>query len=150
MARKALLAAIAVFSFSLGTGLQAVLALGVLAIALALHLMMKPFVSAGPDLNRLETISLSASFLTFLDGLIFNDPHTSQNFEIIVSVVVIGTLAGVTVFMFYELGYEICRWMNSAWTQLKLDVSEPIVPQVCKKVKSFFDPEQSVGNQRQI
>lgn len=119
MVRKMLLAAIAVYSYSLMSNLQAVLALGVLAAALALHLWMRPFVEDGPNLNRLETISLMASFLSFLAGLIFNDPQTSDSSEVVTSIIVIGVLAGVFAYMLYELVLEVFKRIHTSLAQCK-------------------------------
>jgi len=122
--RKAVMATISVYSFSLGPDLQAVLALGVLASALVGHLVMKPFVTDGPDLNRLETISLSVSFFVFLVGMVLNDPHTTQRLEILVSVVVVMALMGSAMFMIYQLACEVFKCLRAALESLMRNVGK--------------------------
>ena len=112
--RKALMATISVYSFSLGPDLQAVLALGVLALAQAGHLIMQPFITDGPDLNRLETVSLSVSYFVFLVGLVLNDPHTTPRFNILVSVVTVLVLTGSAIFMVFQLGCEVFKCLRAA------------------------------------
>lgn len=73
MLRKALLAAIAVFAYSLGGNLQGLLALFVLILSLFLQATLCPFNSNFEHLNLLESLSLLVNSLTFLCGIILND-----------------------------------------------------------------------------
>lgn len=96
MVRKGLLASLTVFRLSLGPNLQATLALAVLVVAAVVQATQRPFVTGGPDLNRLESMSLACSAFAFFLAVVFNDPHTSPAAAIIVSVTLI--LCAVAVF----------------------------------------------------
>ena len=109
MLRKSCLAIIAVLAFSLGPDLQATLAMGVLFIAICFHLWKSPFVAEGPNLNRLESISISCSFLVFAMGTVFNGRNTSSEGKIVASVVLCGSLIGVTLFLLLELMRELAK-----------------------------------------
>lgn len=134
MARKALIAAIAVFAYTNGPGLQATMALGVLAGALSLHLWMKPFVTTGPKLNRLESLSLLSSFLTVFAGLVSNNKYASDRCEITVSTIVISTMVGVFVYMVTQLASEVLKRVKMAVTKCKSTVCRdtPTVPRLFK------------------
>lgn len=101
--RKALIGAVVVYAYPLGPNLQAVLALGVLIVALLLHLVAQPYKEIrtkicggilgtiheeGPDLNQLETLSLLMSLLTFYSGVVFNDKNTSDSGKLVMTVVI--------------------------------------------------------------
>lgn len=103
--RKALIGAVVVYAYPLGPNLQAVLALGVLIVALLLHLVAYPYKvfhaktcgglvgmlhEQGPDLNQLETLSLLMSLLTFYSGVVFNDKNTSDTGRLTMTAVVTG------------------------------------------------------------
>lgn len=83
MARKAVIGVVVVFAYPLGGNLQGVLALGVLLLALVLHMYKQPF--RNTKLNVLEAASLVVSALTFYLGIMFNDPKTSTLAEVIFS-----------------------------------------------------------------
>ena len=100
--RKASMAAVAVFSINIGANMQAALAGVVLVAAVVAHQWARPYVTGGPDLHRMETLSLSCSILAFLSGLIFNDPKTSDKGRIAVSVVVIMAVVVVFSYLVYE------------------------------------------------
>lgn len=92
--RKALIGAVVVYAYPLGPNLQAILAVGVLILALIAQMIWKPFKefrtkSCGgcfrncewlnsADLNLLEAFSLVLSLITFYSGVVFNDPNTSK------------------------------------------------------------------------
>lgn len=137
MIRKALMAVISVYSFALGPNLQALLALGVLACAFAFHLLMKPFVTTGPDLNKMETISLSVSFFTFLNGLVFNDPNTSERFEMFSSIAVMLAFLGSILYMGYELANEVFKWISFALEEFKSQVRR-IKPVLIQSVQNLL------------
>lgn len=106
--RKALIAAVVVFAFPLGANLQAISALGVLILALAVHLLVQPFEEtdqreapnvpmfdpkdpANPNeaglwarinneisFNWIESASLVNSIVVFYSGILFNDINASE------------------------------------------------------------------------
>jgi len=78
--RKALLAAIVVFAYSLGGSLQGLIALGLLVLSLFLQTSLLPFRSSFGYLNQVENASLFVSCLTFLCGIILSDPNMNSGF----------------------------------------------------------------------
>lgn len=77
--RKAILAALAVFSRILGENLQGILSLAILVVCVVVHHMAGPFVMDGPNLNRTEPAFLMCSAFAFFVGLLFNDPNVTQS-----------------------------------------------------------------------
>eukprot|EP00803_Ostreobium_quekettii_P004798 evm.model.scf_1049EXC.5 EVM.evm.TU.scf_1049EXC.5 scf_1049EXC:31122-36641(-) len=124
MLRKVCLAAISVFDFSLRANLQATLAVGVLVIAAIAHLWAQPFVTVGPNLHRMEAVSLSCSILAYLTALIFNDPNTSDAGKIIVSVVLIVSVLGVLLYLLVELVREAWKVVDKILLRAHIKVEE--------------------------
>lgn len=114
MLRKGLLAVLAVFAFSLGPALQSTLALGVLFCASGLNQWKRPFVERGPNLNLMEDISISGSFLVFFMGLVFKDENTSRAGEAVASVVLIAALVGVISYLLLALMREGAKVLSKA------------------------------------
>ena len=85
--RKALIGAIVVFAYPLGANLQGVMALGVLILALAVHLIAAPFKYL--PLNVLEGCSLVVSIFTFYAGVVLNDANTSDSAKVLLSVLLV-------------------------------------------------------------
>lgn len=85
--RKALIGAIVVFAYPLGSNLQGVMALGVLILSLAIHLIATPFKYL--PLNILEGCSLVVTIFTFYAGVVFNDENTSEHAEVLLSVLLV-------------------------------------------------------------
>ncbi|CAD7699503.1 unnamed protein product [Ostreobium quekettii] len=112
MLRKAVLAAIAVFKQSLGADLQSTLALAVLVAAVVVHLLAQPFVTDGPNLNRMELLSLVGSCVAFFSGLIFNNPKTSSLGSIAVSVTCVSCIVGVFVYLVVNLAAELAQGID--------------------------------------
>ena len=83
--RKAMIGAIIVFAYPLGANLQGVMVLGVLNLALAVHLIATPFKYR--LLNMLEGCSLIVSIITFYAGVVFNDTNTSDGAKVLLSVI---------------------------------------------------------------
>ena len=97
--RKASIGAIVVFAYSLGSNLQAMMALGILNLALVVHLIAAPF--KYPRLNVLENCSLIVSIVTLYGGVVFNDTNTSEytkGFLTIILVVLNSLLVAVILF----------------------------------------------------
>lgn len=112
MARKALLAAIAVFTISLGSNLQATLGLAVLFTAFGAHVMKKPFTSKGPHLDRMEGTSLACSIFAFFTALVFMDPKTSNAGRVVVSVVFILAMTAQLTYLLMGLFLELSKGVN--------------------------------------
>lgn len=80
LVRKALLAAIVVFGYQLGGDLQGIVAGSVLVVSLFLQMSLTPFKKSFGHLNELEGVSLLVSSLTFLTGVLLNDPKMHSQF----------------------------------------------------------------------
>ena len=157
--RKALLAAITVFTVSLGPNLQTALALAVLMVAIAAHSLANPFVPTGPNLNRMESVSLACSILGFFAGIIFNDPNTSPAGESIISAAFIISFLGVLLYLLAQMLFEIMRGVDRFLKSGKIPVSgNPSVvtkmsllikygaPMMIRKLqKSVLGPLQAIG-----
>lgn len=89
MLRKGLIAAVAVFAYGLGENIQGLICVLILVASLGLHLTFSPFTKEIPQLNYLETCSLSTTIAVFVSGLIFNDPKSETETEIVLSVLAI-------------------------------------------------------------
>ena len=85
--RKALIGAVVVFAYPLGSNLQAVMALGILTLALVIHLIATPFKYL--HLNVLEGCSLLVSIFTFYGGVVFSDANTSKNAKVLLTVILV-------------------------------------------------------------
>lgn len=102
--RKAVLATIVVFAYSLGGNLQGLLAVGLLVLSLFLQMSFRPFKETYENLNRLESTSLLVSILTFLIGVTLNDSEmTSNGIEFLLVGFVLVCNVGLTVVLFYLL-----------------------------------------------
>eukprot|EP00803_Ostreobium_quekettii_P008718 evm.model.scf_422.9 EVM.evm.TU.scf_422.9 scf_422:65635-70103(+) len=123
MLRKACLAAISVFGFSLRPNLQATLAVGVLMIASFAHLWVQPFVTLGPNLHRMEAVSLSCSIFAYLTALVFNDPNTSDGGRTTVSVVFIVFVLGVLLYLLVELVWEAWKAVEVILRKAQIEAS---------------------------
>ncbi len=88
MLRKAILAAVVVFSYPLGANLQQVLAVFVLTLALYLQTVCRPFRSEFDILNELESASILVSSLTFISSIFFSDERVSQTVRVLVTLFV--------------------------------------------------------------
>lgn len=97
MLRKACIGGIVVFAYPLGANLQGIMALGVLIVALVLHLVAVPF--KYPILNVLESFSLLVSIFTFYSGIVFNDSNTSYPAKVLLSCLLI--LINLSLFLMF-------------------------------------------------
>lgn len=126
MLRKALLAAIVVFAYSLGGNLQGLLAGCLLVLALILHMGVCPFKSTFVHLNLLEGISLLVSSFTFFSGVVLNDPMMTSPFvEVLLVTLVMICNVGLTVVLLCMLvhvkGEQIRFSLLSDGVELQLD-----------------------------
>ena len=88
MLRKAILAAVVVFSYPLGANLQHVLAVFVLTLALYLQMICRPFRSEFDILNEMESASILVSSLTFISSIFFGDERVSHTVRVMVTLFV--------------------------------------------------------------
>lgn len=96
--RKALFSVVVIFAYPLGSNLQGIMALGILFVSLAFHLIAMPFKFL--PLNILEALSLTVSFFAFYCGIAFNDENTSDIVKLVFSVIMISvTLVLVVIFV---------------------------------------------------
>jgi len=111
MARKALVAAIVVYGYTLGPHLQAVLALGVLIVALVLHIIVHPY--KYDRLNDLEGLSLVVTTLTMYSALVFGDDNASDAGRAIMSVFILILNIGVVAILVFEIHLSLDRYCDS-------------------------------------
>lgn len=102
MMRKAVIATVAVFAYVLGENLQGLMCILVMVFALGLHLTFQPFTKDIPQLNYLETCSLSTTITVFVAGLMMNDDQTGSNARTFLSIAAI--LVMVTTFAMMIMG----------------------------------------------
>ena len=117
MLRKAVLAAVVVFSYSLGGNLQGILGVCVLVIALYFQTVCSPFRPEFDDLNKYEGLSLVVSALTFQSGLFFNDDRTSDEAQVLITVLLVIVNLAVFLFflaMFWKTGAECLKTLMDA------------------------------------
>jgi len=96
MLRKAVIAAIVVFAYSLGGNLQGLLAVGVLVLSLFMQMCFCPFSVSYGHLNRLESTSLLVSILTFLIGVTLDDPAMKDSSHLELLLVSLVLICNVT------------------------------------------------------
>ena len=101
MFRKAVLTVVVAFSYPLGTNLQGILAVCVLAFAIYVHVTCQPFDEPYGFLNAFETASLVVSQLTFASGLFFNDHRTSDTVKIFLTLLLSVAICGFFLVLSY-------------------------------------------------
>ena len=117
MLRKAVLAVIVVFSYSLGGNLQGLLGVCVLVLALYFQIVCGPFSSEFKDLNNYEGLSLLVSAMTFQSGLLFNDERTSDVARTLITVLIVTVNVGIFLFflaMFWKTSAEYLKTLMDA------------------------------------
>ena len=86
MFRKTVLAVVVVFSYGLGSNIQAVLASFVLIIALYFQTTCRPYREDFDWLNDVESFSILLSSLTFVSSVFFGDDHVSHEVRVLISI----------------------------------------------------------------
>lgn len=137
MLRKALMASVAVFAFSLGPNLQAILASGILITSMGVHVLKMPFVLEGPNLNRLESISLASSYVVFFMALVFNDPNSSTTGRVIASVILIGAVSGAALNLVVALMTEVSKGIDITLVEHNIEVRDDTT--TFRKFSLLFD-----------
>ena len=104
MLRKALVGGVVVFAYVAGPNLQAVMVLGVLIVALVVHMIAVPF--KYKILNILEGCSIAVSILTFYAAIVFNDNNTSSIAKNLLTVLLFITNTGLAMYLVFKImGY---------------------------------------------
>ena len=85
MSRKAVLAAVVVFSYELEFSIQAVLASFVLIMALYFQTTCRPYREEFDSLNDVESLSILISSLTFVCSIFFGVDHVSDEVRVLIS-----------------------------------------------------------------
>ena len=99
MLRKAILAVVVVFAYPLGSDLQVMLAVFVLALALYAQKICCPFREEFDQLNEMEGVSLLFSQLTFILSLVFESNRVPEGVRIFVTIVI--CLCNIGLFLFF-------------------------------------------------
>ena len=138
LVRKALIAVVVVFAYPLGADLQATLALGVLILAVIVHMLAYPFKYR--LLNSLEACSLTVSTCTLLIGLVFNDDKTSHEGFVFLSVVLICINVFLVFAFVYALFYYIDRFLVAKMKSIGVsDIAKTPVSRIVQFTRLHFE-----------
>ena len=88
MLRKALLAVVVVFSYPLCAGLQQILSVLVLILALYSQMICRPYRQEFDRLNEMESVSILVSLLTFVSSIFYDDERVSYPVRVLVAIVI--------------------------------------------------------------
>lgn len=127
--RKAALALIAIFGWSLGGNMQGLIAVCILMVALYMQQCFKPFNESFDSLNSGESVSLLLSLVTFLSGVFLNDPSISQGGRIFFSILVIIANLAFVLASVYDIYSKMLRVLR-----LKLEMDNVYLRDEEKKV----------------
>jgi hypothetical protein len=151
-ARKVGMILIAVMLEGYGPGVQALVALLMIQVAIVMHVRKEPF-DYGPQ-DRLETTSLGCSFLCLVGGLFFwsqnvQDMTGSTSQTDLVSVVLTFTIIGLNMSVFVYVLQRVLisqfraaiAWMKKQWKERKagklLDIASGNSLGLWHKIKAF-------------
>ena len=105
MLRKAVLAVIVVFSYPLGANLQQVLAGLLFTFVLYLQMLCCPYRPEFDSLNKMESLSILVSAMTFGSSMFFGDEHVSSNVRIVITVGI--AFFNIALFVFFFVVFVI-------------------------------------------
>lgn len=105
--RKALLACLMAFTYSLEPELQSILAMAVLMVSLFVHLWVWPYRENCRSFNQMEALSLFASAMAFYNVLLIENRNVDKLVGDIFSIVLVVCIVLVTLYMLYELVKEL-------------------------------------------
>ena len=149
--KKAVLTVVVVLSYPLGTNLQHILAVFVLAAALYFQMLCRPYRKEFDDLNGLESLSVLVSLLTFISSMFFGDDVVSDAVRILVTLgIIVGNLVLFLVFLHFivvfsakylravldseDVPYDADR---GTWHIVKVYVVDYAVPLVIKAILDY-------------
>ena len=168
MLRKALLAIVVVFSYPLGTNIQSILAIFVLASSVYMHVSCQPFKEDFDFLNAYETASLIISQLTFASGVLFNDSRLSDAVRVLLTVSLSLAISGLFCLLMFKIFRSIeiyaravlvCDGVDAAidWGMYRVlrIYSSRIVARFCAKLAGKRDrnapnPQTQPGSSSQV
>ena len=137
--RKASIAAIAVFSYGLRSNLQGLMCIMVIVIALSFHLVLQPFTQEMPQLNRLETCSLSATIVVFVTGLMMNDDMLEPRGRVALSALAILFVCSAIVVILVQLVFATEEFIDMKLIELEsMGLEEVIEARLIKKVHTLM------------
>ena len=136
MMRKAAVATIAVFAYSLGSNLQGLLCVLVIIVALSVHLALQPFTQEIPQLNHLETCSLSATIVVFVTGLMMNDDKVEDRNRAVLSALAILFVCFTVLIILVQLVFVTEEFIDMKLIEVKaMEIQEVIDARLSKKVE---------------
>ena len=140
MVRKAAVATVAVFSYRLGSNLQGLLCVLVIGIALSVHLVLQPFTQDIPQLNHLETCSLSATVVVFVVGLMMNDNAVEPSGRVLLSALAVLFLCFTLVVLLTQLMFAAEEFIDMKLIELDaMEVQEVIDSRLSKKLEALIE-----------
>ena len=136
MMRKAAVATIAVFAYSLGSNLQGLLCVLVIIVALSVHLALQPFTQEIPQLNHLETCSLSTTIVVFVTGLMMNDNKVEDSNRAILSALAILFVCVTILIVLVQLVFVTEEFIDMKLIEVKaMEIQEVIDARLSKKAE---------------
>ena len=136
MARKAAVAIIAAFSYRLGSNIQGLLCILVILIALSAHLVVQPFTEEIPQLNRLETSSLSTTIIVFSAGLMMNDEKIDHRYRSFVSLLVIVFVCATVVAILMHLVFATEEFIDMKLVEVEaMNIQDVIDTRLSRKTE---------------
>ena len=103
MFRKAILAVIVVFSYPLGANLQHALVVLLFTFVLYLQMSCCPYRSEFDGLNKMESLSILVSAMTFGSCMFFGDEHVSFTVRILITVGI--AFCNIALFLFFLIAF---------------------------------------------
>lgn len=110
--RKASLACLMAFTYSLEPELQSVLAMAVLMVSLFVHLWVWPYRENCRSFNRMEALSLFTSSMAFYNVLLIENGNVDKLVGDVFSIVVVVCIVLVTLYMLSELQRELATGLD--------------------------------------
>ena len=105
MLKKAILAVIVVFSYPLGVNLQHVLLVLLFTFALYLQMTCCPYRSEFDGLNKMESLSILVSAITFGSSMFFGDEHVSSSVRVLITVGIAS--CNIALFLFFLISFVV-------------------------------------------
>ena len=139
MLRKAVIAAIAVFAYRLGSVLQGLMCVLVIVIALSVHLAAQPFTQDIPQLNYLETCSLASTIVVFVAGLMMNAETVGRGDRVALSMVAILFVCFTLLFILVQLVFATEEFIDMKLIEVKaMKIQEVIDAHLYEKVHALL------------
>lgn len=131
--RKLGIGAIVAFGYNLGPDLQAILASGLLATSLLIHLLSSPYKKSASIISNMETVSLFGSFIAFYSVAIADNPRISHKDQQALFL----TLSIILIIIFLYLLSQTLNQLSASlsWSLSKMGVKIEDDASLLKKIR---------------